>query len=116
MYLQGADLLGADLQGANLQRADLQDANLRGARMEDGVIWETYLADIVPARLTAGGRPLAEVATPEVWGCHNWDNCPVAVAFGVNALSGVPPLFQWHAKRFVQFFDAGLIPCPTVTP
>ena len=36
----------------------------------------------------------------------------MAVAFGVSKLEGVPPLYRRQAERFVQLFDAGLMPKP----
>lgn len=62
---RGADLGGANLRGANLRGADLTDANLRDADLTDGLLWQTYLDEVVPALLQAGGRRLAEVATEE---------------------------------------------------
>jgi len=108
--LRYADLRSADLRYADLVSADLRHADLRSARLTDGVTWEEYLQDLVPALLTAGGLTLAEVATPEVWECHSWTNCPMATAFRVCSIEQVPALYRWQAERFVQFFDAGLIP------
>jgi len=121
-YLGDADLVGANLRGAYLGDADLGDAdlvgaNLRGANLRDatmpgGETWEQYLADVVPALLVAGGRPLAEVATEKAWVCHSWDNCPMAAAFGCDSIDGVPLLYRPRAVEFIQFFDARLIPRP----
>ena len=123
--LSGADLSGANLSGANLsgavlrdavlRGADLSGANLRDAVLSDGVTWEEYLKEIVPALLCAGGKPLAAVATAETWACHSWQNCPMALAFDVHSPESVPALHRGQAQRFVQFFDAGLIPLPTVS-
>jgi hypothetical protein len=116
--LSRADLRRADLSGANLSRADLRGATLRGTNLSgdtvltDGVTWGEYLRDVVPALLCAGGKPLAAVASPETWACHSWTNCPMATAFDVQDLNGVPVLYRWQAERFVQFYDAGLIPLP----
>jgi hypothetical protein len=132
--LRGADLSGAnlgyadlgyaDLSGANLGYANLGYANLRGADLSGAnlgdVLWQTYLDEVVPALLQAGGGSLAEVATPETWACHSWRDsekgiaCPIAAAFDCAGLGGVPPLYRMQAERFVQFFDAGLIPMPQV--
>ena len=118
--LGGADLGDADLRGANLRGANLRDANLRDADLGD-VLWEAYLADVVPALLTAGGKTLAEVATPETWACHSWRGdgiaCPIATAFDCASLAGVPALYRQQAERFIRFFDNGLVPLPAlVTP
>jgi len=39
---------------------------------------------------------------------------PCAAQVGASELDGVPPLYREQAERFVQFYDAGLIPCPEV--
>ena len=111
--LTRADLRGAVLTGANLTRAVLTDADLPA-----GYRWEAYLAEVVPALLMAGGKPLADVlAALKARGgwaaCHQWSNCPLHEAFGADGLDGVPPLYRWEAAQFVQLFDAGLIPEPT---
>ena len=107
----------ADLRSADLSGADLRSAVLSGAWLSDGVQWEEYLTDVVPALCTAGGRTLAEVATEEHWNCHSWNGigvgCPMAAAFGVKELSGIPALYRGQAERFIQLFDALLIPRPT---
>jgi hypothetical protein len=36
----------------------------------------------------------------------------MAWAFSCADLSGVPALLRPRAEQFIQFFDAGLIPCP----
>ena len=133
--LRGADLTGANLTGANLRDADLGRANLRGANLGranlrganlrdadlrganlGGYLWEQYLSDVVPTLLTAGGKRVAEVATAETWSCHTWRGdgiaCPIGTAFGCDSLDGVPLLYREQAERFIQFFDAGLIPRP----
>ena len=110
--LGGANLGGADLRGADLRGADLRGADLRGAWLPTGELWETYLEQVVPALLTAGGRTLAEIVASGAWDCHSWVNCPLAVAFGVTAFSQVPPLHQPRASQFVQFHDARLLPVP----
>jgi uncharacterized protein YjbI with pentapeptide repeats len=116
--LRGANLYGANLGGANLGGANLGGANLGGANLgddtvlPDGVVWKTYLEEVVPALLTVAGKDLEAVANKEVWECHSWDNCPMAVAFNVQSLSNVPPLFRAQANLFVQLYDARLIPMP----
>ncbi len=101
------------LAGQGGKRADLGDAT-----MPAGYKWEAYLTEVVPALLTAGGKALAEVATPEVWDCHSWRDggisCPVGTAFGVERLEDVPPLHWYEAGQLVEFFDQGLIPLPVV--
>ena len=109
-----AALLMAISQDANLTRADLT-----GAILPAGYRWEAYLAEVVPALLMAGGKPLADVlAALKARGgwaaCHQWSNCPLHEAFGADGLDGVPPLYRWEAAQFVQLFDAGLIPEPVL--
>jgi Pentapeptide repeats (8 copies) len=118
--LRGADLWGADLEGtilqnATLQGATLQDANLHGAQLGGAILptgetWERYLAEVVPTLCTAGGHSLATVAA--AWQCHEWTNCPMAIAFAVQTLKAIPLLYRPRVQQFIQFFDAGLVPCP----
>jgi len=105
-YLQGADLQGANLQGANLRGADLRDA--KNLRLPTGETWEQYLAETVPALLTAAGKSLESYKA--AWECHSWDNCPMAHAFDVHTLEDVPLLLRPRAEQFVQLFDAKQIP------
>ena len=120
-YLRGANLWGSDLRGAylwgaSLWAATLEGANLEGATMNEATIlpagyrWDVYLSEVVPALLVAGGRSLAMVAAS--WSCHEWTNCPMAVAFDVHNLNDVPPLYRREARQFVQLFDAGLLSVP----
>jgi len=134
--LRGADLRDADLRGANLRHADLRHANLRDADLRhadlrfanlrgadlrdadlgddailsDGVVWKSYVDELVPALLQAGGRSLDEMAQPRIWECHSWENCPMAEAFGVHDLSNIPALYRAPANLFIQFFDARVAP------
>jgi hypothetical protein len=108
--LRGADLCGANLRGANLCGADLRDADLSGANLCDTIIptgetWETYLAEVVPALIEAGGHTIPD----EGWQCHSWNNCPMACAFGVNSIGHIPILYRPRVKQFVQFYDSYLI-------
>lgn len=91
------------------ERANLGGANLRGANLGN-YSWETYLSEVVPALLTAGGKALADVANATVWECHTWTNCPMAAAFDVHDLSNIPALYRNEAETFIRFFDAKLIP------
>ena len=109
--LSGANLIGADLSRANLRDANLRGADLGGADLIDGFKWEQYLSELVPALLTAGGKTLAEVVT-QSWDCHSWENCPMAVAFGVHEIADIPLLYQREAAFFIQLFDAKQIPNP----
>jgi hypothetical protein len=115
-YLDGANLDGANLDGANLAGANLAGANLAGANLAANTVlpnrvrWDDYLRELVPALLVAGGKKLIEVATPAVWDCHSWDNCPMRAAFDAHGLSDVPPLYRAEAELFVKLFDAKLIP------
>ena len=103
----GANLRGADLLGANLLGA-------RGIRLPTGETWEEYLTQTVPALCTAGGRALSDVATPEHWDCHEWGNCPMSAAFGVDSMERVPILHRPRVEQFIQFFDARQIPLAVV--
>ena len=109
-----ANLTGADLTGANLRVANLREANLTGATMPLGEKWEEYLKAVVPALLMAGGHSLENVATPERWECHSWDNCPMAAAFDVNREEETPLFLRCRVREFVQLHDAGLIQRPQV--
>jgi len=133
--LTGADLRGADLTGAymlytNLYGANLTEANLTGASLiEISLIWATltgatlpngetfeyFVEHTVPRLLTAGGKPLEEVASRGNWACHSWDNCPIAVAFRTNNTAGVPEEYRDDAELFITLFDSGLIPRPVTT-
>ena len=110
--LQDAALQDADLEGALLQDADLRGTRLAGALLPTGESYEVYLTQVVPALCTVAGVPLHEVAA--AWDCHAWDNCPMAVAFGVDALWEIPLLYRPRVEQFVQLFDAGLLPCPSI--
>ncbi|HEY2497326.1 MAG TPA: hypothetical protein VGK24_09675, partial [Candidatus Angelobacter sp.] len=64
-------------------------------------------ADLVPL-LKAGGR-FDEVMKPEHWTCNDWNNCPMAAAFGVDGLEGIPSEWREKARFFIARFDSGLI-------
>jgi uncharacterized protein YjbI with pentapeptide repeats len=118
--LSDADLSGAVLSDADLSGAVLSDAVLIGAvmsgdcTMADGLKFSQYVNDVVPALLTAGGKTLETILASGCWECHSWNNCPMAVAFGIDAPSKGPPLLRARIKEFVQLFDAKLIPKPTL--
>ena len=112
--LGGANLSGANLYGANLYGVNLRNANLSGTTLWTGEKWESYLAEVVPALLIAGGRALRDFVTKDLWACHTWQNCPMAEAFKCQGIDGVPILLRPRAQQFVQLFDAGLIPMPGV--
>ncbi len=111
-----AGVRGADLWSANLRGADLRGANLRDAKNADSVRLDTgetlreYIDTVLPALLTAGGKRVEDVAA--AWECHTWENCPMAVAFGVTSEEQVPALYRPRARQFVQLFDANLLPKP----
>ena len=115
--LSGADLSGADLSEANLRGADLHGADLSGATLDDSaeiepnLTWKQYQDEVVPALLTAGGKALADVVS-ESWECHDWTNCPMAIAFGVHDLETIPALYRERARQFIQFFDAKMLKKP----
>ena len=118
--LRDAVLSGADLSGAVLRDADLSGADLSGASLEKNTIietgetWGRYLTEVLPALLTAGGRTLAEVLTPQHWDCHSWQNCPMAAAFATHNIDGVPLLLKPRAEQFIRYFDAKLIPIKAI--
>jgi len=123
--LDGASLIEASLKGASIIEASLKGASLKGASLigasfDDNTIlptgesWRTYLSEIVPALCTAGGVSLAKVVA--AWECHDWGNCPMSVAFGVDYDEQIPILLRPRANQFVHLFDAGLIPRPEVKP
>ena len=117
--LARAYLAGAYLAGANLARANLAGAYLAGATLNDttnitGEPWKEYLASVVPALLTAGGKSLKEVLASGCWDCHEWTNCPMAVAFGIDSPGKAPLLLRPRVEQFVRLFDAKLIPCPVI--
>jgi len=112
--LRGADLLGANIEGVFFRETKLRGADLRCATFGYGVTWEVYLAEVVPALLQAGGRALDEVATKERWACRSWRNCPISAAFGCASFRDVPALYRGEAGRFIELFDAGLIPLPSL--
>jgi Pentapeptide repeats (8 copies) len=114
-----ANLSSANLRSADLSSADLRSADLRSAKHSDDALitgepWSEYLARVVPALLTAGGKTLAEVIESGCWKCHEWNNCPMHVAFGIDSPSKGPLLLRPRIEQFVQLFDAGLIPQPAL--
>ena len=111
--LGNANLSGTNLNGTNFSGANVRGANLIGANLENGLSWERYLSEVVPALCIAGEKSLEEVAA--VWNCHSWKNCPMHVAFGVNLLREIPKLYRLEAERFIFLFDQGLIPNPITT-
>ena len=98
---------------ADFSDADLSNANLSGAIFENGLSWEQYLSEVVPALCIAGGKSLEEVAA--VWNCHSWENCPMHIAFGVNSLKEIPEMHREEVEQFITFFDQKLIPNPIMT-
>jgi Pentapeptide repeats (8 copies) len=129
--LAGANLAGANLAGANLADANLTDAyltdayltraNLAGANLAGaknisptanitGEPWSEYLEKVVPALLTAGGKSLETVCA--AWTCHDWNNCPMAVAFDIHDPKDAPILLRPRVTQFVQLFDAKMLPNP----
>jgi hypothetical protein len=111
----GANLSDAYLSGANLSGANLSDAkDVPDFTMPDGLLFSEYLRDVVPALLTAGGKTIKEIINGGAWDCHSWDNCPMAMAFGVHRVEDVPPLYRARAQEFVRFFDARMIPAPVI--
>jgi hypothetical protein len=77
-------------------------------------VWdeESFVRDLVPELLTAGGKSLAAVA--DHWECHSWGNCPIAFAFSVDGIDGVPVEWRAAARWFIELFDSGRVPKPEV--
>ena len=99
------------LEEAVAAGANLYGANLDGdTTLETGETWKEYLEATLPALLTAGGKTIEEVASH--WDCHDWHNCPMAFAFGVESESQCPILLRPRVRQFVRMFDAGLVPNP----
>ena len=111
--LEGANLGYANLEYANLEHANLEYANLGHANLGHanltGELWETFLSEVVPALLVAGGKTVEDVIKSGAWGCHQWSNCPMHVGLGISAESEAPPLLRPRVSQFVKLFDAGLI-------
>ncbi len=110
--LDAAVLTDAVLTDAVLTRADLTDAVLTGSIMADGLKFGVYLREVVPALLTAGGKTLDEIKASGAWDCHDWTNCPMHAAFGIESTNDGPPLLRGRIQEFVRLFDAGVIPAP----
>lgn len=108
--LQSANLREANLRSAHLWSAHLRSANLQLATLPDGLSWETYCTETVPALLTAGGKSLEDILSTGCWDCNDWENGPMHVAFGIDRPEDGPPLLIPRIREFAQFFDAGLIP------
>ena len=98
------------LRYADLRYADLSSADLRYAVLPTGERFESYLSDVVPALLAAGGRPVEELVPS--FSCHKWANCPMHEAFGIERAADGPPLLVPRIEQFVHLFDAGQIPAP----
>jgi hypothetical protein len=111
--LRNSNLSGSNLSGSNLSGSNLSNSNLRKVILPYGETWEQYLAEVVPNLLKAGGKDISEIVK-EAWDCHNWDNCPMACAFSVKSEGDTPLLLRPRVQEFVRFFDAKLIPKPTV--
>ena len=113
--LNHANLTGANLVGVDLRATNLNHANLTGATLTNGETFEYFVQHTVPWLLTAGGKPLEEVASDKNWACHSWRNCPIAVAFRTNNTANVPEEYREAAGLFITLFDAKLIPRPVTT-
>jgi uncharacterized protein YjbI with pentapeptide repeats len=106
--LNGADLTAANLDGADLRNAYLHGTTLMGATLPTGETFEEYLEEVVPELLAAGGR-LEKALASEGWECHQWTNCPMAAAFGVEHVEHAPRLLWPRMHQFIQLYDARLI-------
>jgi uncharacterized protein YjbI with pentapeptide repeats len=113
--LSGADLSGAyltraNLSGADLSGADLSGAYLYGAILPNGKTLKEYISWLPSGLLTQGGKLLGDVVAS--WDKHTWEGCPMAKAFGVNALEKVPECWRQEASLFVALFDGKHLPKP----
>lgn len=136
--LHGANLRWANLQNVNLQGANLCDTNLVHADLQDANLRDTVLllADLRGVNLLFANLQGAILPTDETfedycknvkclfgdklpeaiaaWGCHDWDNCPLFAAYGVDSINQLPWLIRPHAELFITLFDAKILPCPTI--
>ena len=48
------------------------------------------------------------------WECHQWENCPMAVAYDIRGPDEAPVLVRPWVRLFVQLFDAKLLKRPEV--
>ena len=122
--LRGSNLSGSNLSGSDLSGSNLSDSNLRGSdlsgstklspstRLDTGETWQQYLDETLRALLTATGKTIEQVVASGCWDCHSWSNCPMHEVFGAEREADCPILLRPRVRQFVQFFDAGLIPCP----
>ncbi len=55
--------------------------------------------------LTAGGATIKQILDRRAWDCHEWNNCPLHVAFGVEAVEELPKELQQEGARFLALFD-----------
>lgn len=113
-----ANLIGANFTGSNLKGAIFMDANLSGSNfagatvsdetiLPQGVTWGEFVAEVVPALLTATGKPLADAE--DHFACHTWANCPMAWVFGVTTMRAVPAQWRLWASEFLRWFDADVL-------
>lgn len=119
--LRSANLSGSDLSGSDLSYSNLRGSNLRGSdlnertRLDTGETFALYLSDVLPHLLTSGGKTVKEVVESGAWECHDWNNCPMHVAFDAGDVSETPLLLQPRVRQFVALFDARLLPVPTAS-
>lgn len=129
--LSGSHFMLADLSGANLERSAYWYADMRLATLSDetvlpnGITYGEFVHDVVPVLLTAGGRSIEELTTPDIWTTDHrtwgaqikWrrDNCiPIATAFGVDEVSEIPALYRPMSRLFIYLFNNEQIPKPEV--
>jgi hypothetical protein len=67
-----------------------------------------FVDEIVPRLFAFGGR-LEAALSPVVWECHDWTNCPMAVAFGVTDVLQIPEELAPRIMQFVVLYDRGMI-------
>jgi hypothetical protein len=62
--------------------------------------------------LVAGGVSIEEVLQSGAWDCHDWSNCPLHVAHGVETVEELPRNLQPEGSRFLRLFDGGFLRRP----
>ena len=88
----------------------LDDLRLAAAKLQIDVL----LVTTVDTVFAAGGKTVEELLAAGCWDCHEWTNCPMACAFGVQSLDDIPLLFKPRVEQFIQLYDAKLLPRPDV--
>ena len=111
--LRNADLLMANLEGANLEGANIEGANLEFAKLSDDTVmpdgrrWADYRADHL-----SGISIFSEVRSRAMsaWGKHEWEDCPVHAALGINGLDEIPSeAARLRIATWMALYDSGIL-------